>query len=410
MGVSLYKHQIDALNRLKSGSVLCGGVGSGKSRVAIAFYYIKICGGSLKINGRGRDLPMRKPKDLYIITTARKRDTYEWEGEMLPFNIGYESNVKIVVDSWNNIGKYSDVTNAFFIFDEQRVVGTGSWSKAFIKIAKSNRWILLSATPGDVWMDYVSVFIANGFYKNKTDFCRKHVIYSRFAKYPKVERYVSTDILEEHRSEILVAMPFTKAAVQHHENIYAKYDAFAMDLVFRQRWDPYNNEPIQEAGKWTLLQRRVVNADPSRVDILFDILKNHPKAIVFYNFDYELDILRTSATKKGIPFTEYNGHKHEHILEERKTWLYLVQYSAGAEGWNCVTTDTIIFFSQNYSYKMMVQASGRIDRLNTPFSDLYYYHIVSNSKIDYAISKALKNKKAFNEKAYLDEYYDNTIV
>ena len=353
---------------------------------------------------------MRKPKDLYIITTARKRDTYEWEGEMLPFNIGYNSDVKIKVDSWNNIGKYSDVTDAFFIFDEQRVVGTGSWSKAFIKIAKNNRWILLSATPGDVWMDYASVFIANGFYKNKTDFCRKHVIYSRFAKYPKVERYISTDILEDHRSEILVSMPFTKAAKQHHENIYAEYDASAMDLIFRQRWDPYSNEPIQEAGKWTLLQRRVVNSDPSRVDILFDILKKHPKAIVFYNFDYELAILRASAASKGIPFTEYNGHKHEHILEDRKTWLYFVQYSAGAEGWNCVTTDTIIFFSQNYSYKMMVQASGRIDRLNTPFSDLYYYHIVSNSKIDHAISRALKNKKAFNEKAYLDEYYDNTVV
>lgn len=329
---------------------------------------------------------------------------------MLPFNIGVSGEARVVVDSWNNIGKYVDVEGAFFIFDEQRVVGTGAWSKAFIRIAKKNLWILLSATPGDVWMDYASVFIANGFYKNKTDFCRKHVIYSRFAKYPKVDRYISTDILEEHRSSILVTMPFTKTAVQHHEYLVAEYDHSLMDIVFKDRWDPYDDVPIRDASKWALLQRKVVNSSADRIGILFDVLKKHPKMIIFYNFDYELDILRAAADSKGIPFSEYNGHKHERILEDRKTWLYLVQYSAGAEGWNCISTDTIVFFSQNYSYKMMVQASGRIDRLNTPFSDLYYFHLISESKIDDAIRRALKNKKTFNERAYLDEYYENSVV
>ena len=72
------------------------------------------------------------PKDLYIITTAKKRDTLEWEGELSPFLLSTNPDVnlyqnKVVIDSWNNISKYKDITDAFFIFDEQRVVGSGTW-------------------------------------------------------------------------------------------------------------------------------------------------------------------------------------------------------------------------------------------------------------------------------------------
>ena len=385
--VELFEHQKEALNKLHSGSILCGGVGSGKSITSIAWYWDKIF--------------QEKQCDLYIITTARKRDTMEWHHECSKFGLSDEraksvGGVKVTIDSWNNIGKYVDVKDCFFIFDEQRVVGYGAWVKSFLKITKSNQWLLLSATPGDTWMDYIPVFIANGFYKNKTEFCRRHVIYNRFARYPQVSRFVEEKHLNRLRASILVTMDFVRRTVAHHERLVISFDREKYDNVMRTRWNPFKDEPIAEASELCQTLRRIVGTDPGRLEKILEVLTKHPKAIIFYNYDYELELLRTL----DIPKAEWNGHKHEPIPEGDR-WIYLVQYTAGAEGWNCITTDTIIFYSQSYSYKQMVQAAGRIDRLNTPYTDLWYYHLVSMSKIDMAISRALRNKKNFNESAFL---------
>lgn len=382
---------------MKNGCILCGGVGSGKSRTALAYYYEQQ-GGKV---GSDDYIPMTEPKDLYIITTARKRDTCEWQGELAPFLLSThpESNYyknKVVVDSWNNIGKYKDVTNAFFIFDEQRVVGYGAWTKAFLKIAKANPWILLSATPGDTWQDYIPVFIANGFYRNKTDFIDQHVVYDWRAKYPKIDRYLNTGRLIRLRDRILVTMDFERQTVSHHEDVAVPYNISAYKALMRSRWNPWEERPIETAGELCYSLRKIVNSDESRQTALLELVEDHPKVIVFYNFDYELDILKSLYYGEGVEIAEWNGHKHQPIPDGDK-WIYLVQYTAGCEGWNCITTDTIVFYSQNYSYKVMVQAAGRIDRLTTPYTDLHYYHLKSFSGIDLAISKALKEKKNFNE-------------
>lgn len=403
MSLKLYDYQMDAINNLRTGSILCGGVGSGKSLTALGYYYLKQNGRISYLTG-GSYKEMINPKDLYIITTARKRDTLEWEGELAHFymSVHPELNLysnKIIVDSWNNIKKYAEVRDAFFIFDEQRVVGSGAWVKAFLKIARGNDWILLSATPGDTWSDYIPVFLANGFYKNKTQFIREHVIYSRFSKYPKIDRYVNTGRLISLRNRILVDMDFKRKTTAHHEDVYCTYNVSTYKDVTRRRWDIYRNEPLRDAAGLCYTLRRVVNTDESRQVALLDIVADHPRVIVFYNFDYELDILKNmSYINDGdcLDIAEWNGHKHQPTPETDK-WIYLVQYTAGCEGWNCIKTDTIVFYSQNYSYKVMEQASGRIDRLNTPYKDLYYYHLKSRSGIDLAISKALSKKKKFNE-------------
>ena len=396
-GISLFDYQLDAVSRMRNGCILCGGVGSGKSRTSLAYYY-KEQGGVL---GTKNYVRMKNPKDLYIITTARKRDTLEWEGELSYFLLSTNPKVngyknRVIVDSWNNIQKYKNVTDSFFIFDEQRVVGSGVWVKSFLKITKSNDWILLSATPGDTWQDYIPVFIANGFYRNRTEFCNEHIIYSRFSKFPKIDRYINTGRLIRLRDRILVDMDFKRETVAHHEDIIVQYDIPKYKETMRNRWDPYNNEPITNASGLCYILRKIVNSDESRQIALMDILESRPKVIVFYNFDYELDILKGLHYGKDVQIAEWNGHSHQPIPTS-KSWVYLVQYTAGCEGWNCIKTDTIVFYSQNYSYKVMAQAAGRIDRLNTPYTDLYYYHLKSRSGIDLAISKALKDKKKFNE-------------
>lgn len=386
--IYLFRYQKLAVHQLKTGSILCGGVGSGKTITAVTYFYEK-----------------ERPKDLYIITTAAKRDTLDWERECANFMLSRDrtasiDNIQVLVDSWNNIKKYVEIKDAFFIFDEQRVVGSGVWVKSFLKITKQNNWILLSATPGDTWMDYIPVFIANGFYKNRTEFIRSHVVYNTFTKFPKIDHYVEERRLLRLKKEITVPMMYHRPTSRKSINIMVHYDKEKLDLVIRKRWNPYTNKPIKEVSELFYTMRRVVNSDPSRFNAIQSLIEEHSKIVVFYNFNYELEILRELKNNLEISVTEYNGHKHESIPKGEK-WVYIVQYISGAEGWNCLETNTIVFYSQNYSYRMMTQAAGRIDRLNTEFAELYYYHLRSESAIDIAIEKALKNKKNFNESKFI---------
>lgn len=401
--MKLRDYQLEAIQKMKTGCILNGGVGSGKSLTSLSYYYMQNGGSEIFLTG-GKHKKMKDPKDLYIITTARKRDTMEWEGELSHFLLSTNPDTsayknKVIVDSWNNVKKYKEVKGAFFIFDEQRVVGSGEWVKSFLKIAKTNEWILLSATPGDTWSDYIPVFIANGFYKNKSEFLREHAVFARYSKFPKIDKWMGTGKLNRYRRMILVDMKFQRKTEQHHEDVYVDYDIATYKDVMKSRWDIYKQEPIVNAGGLCYTLRRLVNSDPSRASKLLDIFEQHPKMIVFYNFDYELYILKNLDYGKNVTVAEWNGHKHEPTPTKGK-WVYLVQYTAGAEGWNCISTDTIVFYSQNYSYKIMHQSAGRIDRLNTPFEDLYYYHLKTRSSIDISIARAIKEKKNFNEKGF----------
>ena len=399
----LYDFQMEAVKKAFNGCVFNGDVGSGKSRTGL-FYYFKEQGGWIDENGY---IPMVKPKDLYIITTAMKRDKSEWTGELIPFQMHPKPELnrykhEITIDSWNNIKKYIDVKVAFFIFDEDKICGTGAWAKSFLKITKNNDWIMLSATTGDVWLDYVTLFVANGFYKNQTEFKRMHVEYDPYCKnFPKIRKYHNTGRLIRLRDKLLIDMDFKRPTVRHNEDIYCKYDIALYKDTIRNRWDPYKNEPIQQAAGLCYILRKIVNSDESRQVALLELLEEHPKSIIFYNFDYERDILLNLGYDEGTEIAEWSGHAHQPLPTGDK-WVYLCQYISGCEGWNTITTDTIIFYSQNYSYKIMTQAAGRIDRLNTKFVDLYYYHLKTRSGIDLAISKAIKEKKIFNEGRYLE--------
>lgn len=419
--MQLHDYQLEALNRMSNGCILNGGVGSGKSRTALAYYYIHQ-GGSIE-NGRIEPLPdgefdfgdgkfVMRPKDLYIITTARKRDTHEWESELSSFLLSASSKTntyshKIVIDSWNNIKKYSEVKNAFFIFDEQRVTGKGPWVKAFLSITKSNEWIMLSATPGDSFLDYVPVFIANGYFKNRTQFMREHVAMApqtAYRRYPVIDRYLNTRKLMRLRERVLIQMDYQRPTQLHHETVNVDYDILGYKTVVRNRWSLSKNEPIINASEFCTELRRIVNSHPSRVNAVMNIIHDHPRVIIFYNYDYELEILKNLPIDKDVAVAEWNGHVHQPIPETNK-WIYLVNYMAGAEGWNCTSTNTIIFFSQTYSYKTVIQAAGRIDRLNTPYRDLYYYHLKSKAPIDIAISRTLARKKDFNAGKFISNMF-----
>ena len=377
MVAKLYSHQEEALGLLQSGKVLVGGVGSGKSRV-----------------GASWALSQADESKIIVITTARKRDSLEWEGEFAALGADFE---EVTIESWNNISKFDDCCLNVFIFDEQRVVGSGAWVKSFLKIVENNQWIMLSATPGDVWLDYVPLFIANGYYKNRTEFAERHIVWDRFAKYPKVKRYLDTGLLEARRRKILVPMPAERHTRRNRSYIPMEYDRDMYESIAKKRVDPWTGEPYRNAAGVCYGLRKCVNSDRSRVDHIRLVARKRKKLVVFYNFNYERDILL--ELRDEFTVAEWNGHNHEPI-PSTDSWVYLVQYTAGAEGWNCVETDTIAFYSLNYSWKVLEQAEGRIDRINTPFTDLHYFYFFSESGIDSAIQKAVHEKGVFNERIF----------
>lgn len=376
--LTLYPWQEKAVNELASGKVLYGEVGSGKTFTALVFYK--------KNYGH---LP------LYVITTAKKRDTGDWEKEA-----GVVGITELTVDSWNNIKEYVDISNAFFIFDEQRAVGYGTWSLSMIKIAwNSNKWVMLTGTPGDRWIDYMTLFIANGWYKNKTDFINQHVEYDRFAKYPRVKAYHNQAKLQNYRKSILVGMHMVRKTERERIDIVAGYNKEKYMWAKNLKRNPDTGKPFKGAGEYTQFARKLVSTSKGRVEQLERLLAFIERPIVFYNYDYERDILLQSITKLGLTYAEWSGHKHQSV-PTGEHWVYIVQYTAGAEGWNCTTTDSMIFYSPNYSYKMMEQAEGRIDRLNTSYTHLKYYFLQSESPIDHSVFNAIKKKKKFNESAW----------
>lgn len=387
----LMPHQLEVIEKLDNGKILHGSVGDGKT-FAIMGYYV------------AKELP-KWPRDIYVITTAKKRDLLDWEKAAAQFAIGTipEETIGGVlsVDSWNNLKNYTEIQDAFFIFDEQRLIGSGEWVKAFIKIAKNNRWVMLSATPGDTWMDYVPVFVANGYYKNRTEFKRKHVIYdSYYVKYPKIKGYINEFKLELLRNEVLVEMPFIKHTIRHMNYTDVGYDKRDYNRIKLERWNIFDQLPVKDAAEKWRLMRRVVNQDPSRLAKLREIITWHPRLIVWYNFNYELNILLDLAGE--IPTSQYNGHVHDPV-PEGDNWVYLVQYVAGAEAWDCTATDAMVLYSLPDSYKNFSQCLGRIDRLNTPYTDLFYYLLVSDSIVDVARKASLESKKNFNEKRFIKE-------
>lgn len=376
----LYSNQHEAVEKLRSGSILCGKTGSGKTITALFFY--KIYYPNL---------------ELYVITTAKKRDTKDWEEEASLIGID-----NIVVDSWNKICDYTNNTGKFFIFDEQRVSGYSKWAKSFIKIARRNKWILLSATPGDVWMDYISVFVANGFYRNKSDFLNQHVEYYPFSNYPKIKRYHNISKLERLRNTILVKMYPNRITHRNRKYHYCEFDDVLYSDTLSNRWHIYENHPIENPSQMTQVARRIVNESDDRQRCLKEILENNDRVIIFYNYNYELDLILNvcKTVDKDFDISQWNGKIHDELPQSDK-WVYIVHYYS-AEGWNCTTSNTIVFYSLNYSYKIMEQAEGRIDRpaSKNANSDLFYHYLVSASSIDRSIMRALSLKRKFNEVAW----------
>lgn len=371
--------QRDAVDRMHDGCVLLGRTGSGKTMTALGYW--------LKVHAQ---------QDLYVVTTPAKRDAMEWEGDSA--KLGQYLPPERVV-SWNKIKDFEYLESAFVVFDEQRVSGSGKWVKSFLKIAKRNDWILLSATPGDVWIDWLPLFIANGFYRTRTQFTDRHVIWDPHTRYPRIKRYIEEDRLERCQEAICVylASPNPISRMVHDELV--SYDSRKYAEVTRKRWNPFEVRPMMDAGELCRVQRRIVLENVCREEALERLLKGHPRALVFYSYNYELEAIKAVCERLGRSYGQRNGHRHDPVPVSKEPWVYIVQYQS-ADAWNCISTNIAILYSLPYSWRQQEQAMGRIDRMNTPFDELHYYRLMTDSTIDNAILACLDRKETFNERVY----------
>jgi hypothetical protein len=410
--VTRYKvkpYQQDAVKRMKNGCILNAGVGTGKSFMGLLYYWTEVCDG---VYTDDEYKPMKNPRPLLIITTPKKRDSLEWEKDMSPFLLSpdddanpYSNDAPVRIDSWQNIKKYTNVVGYFVIFDENCLSSWGTWTKSFLKIAKKNQWILLTATSGDNWSDMAPMFIANGFFKNKTEFKEQHVIMNPFTRYPSIKGYFNQGKLIKYRKQITVTVNEPRTTIAIHKDIRCDYDKETEKIVLRGRWHPFEDRPLRDATEMAVVMRKIAFGDISRIEKVKELHEVNPKIIIFYDYNFELDMLINMCETEGYSYAQWNGHKHEHIPDEEK-WIYLVQYTSGNAAWNCTSTNCMIFFNDNYSYKKMKQAAGRIDRLNTPYHELFYYHLTSSSFIDKRIKKTLLDKSAFNDVREFRRYFE----
>lgn len=405
-GVNLRQFQHECVQALRSGKVLAAGVGAGKSIMALYWYVTKCCTVRTSHNANGELFQiMPGSPDLVIITTAKKRDNHEWDDELYRYALHQGENSKkmgrvhVTIDSWNNITKYVD-TSAVFIFDEQRAIGSGAWSKAFVRIARRNPWVMLSATPADTWSDWCPIFVADGFYRNRTEFFRRHAVYSRYTKYPRIDRWIDEDYLNRCRDRVLVTCEVPRETERVVHQLTCAYDKETVRKAMKTRWNPETEEPFLNATELCFYLRRVIDTDPTRLSYAAHVVRDHRKVIIFYTLRAELEQILKLEEVTGVPVYQYNGGRHDD-LPQGNSWVYAVQFQAGSEGWNCTSCNTVLYWSLPYSYKQAEQAAGRIDRLDTSYKTLNYYIMRSFAPLDLGIIRALRNKENFNASGFL---------
>ena len=204
-----------------------------------------------------------------------------------------------------------------------------------------------------------------------------------------------------NRRQILVPMVYKKVTERKRQLIYSEYNTDNYHKIMKERWNIFEDKPIENASELLQIIRKTVATDPDRKLNAKIMMDAHDRLIIFYNYNYERDVLIEIAEELGKEYFEWNGHAHEDIPDQEQ-WLYFVQYTAGAEGWNCISTNVIMFYSVNYSFRYMEQAEGRIDRINTPYNVLEYYYLTSHSQIEKDILSTVNRKKNFNASAWVE--------
>lgn len=144
--------------------------------------------------------------------------------------------------------------------------------------------------------------------------------------------------------------------------------------------------------------RQLCNSKDKQQAFIDLINSINDRVVVFYNFDSELDTLKTLV--KDRPIAEVNGHTNtEQIYHDNDNCVLFVQYQAGARGLNLQDGNKIIYYSLTLSSDLFEQSKKRIHRIGTKYP-CFYWILQTKDSVEESIYKSLNRQEDYNEELF----------
>ena len=304
--------------------------------------------------------------------------------------------------------KYTQYKDYFVIFDEIHNLknSTSLRGKAGYELTKiASGFIGLSATPmGNGWIDVINYFKMFGLTKNKTQFIRQNAIIETSYGYTKIIGWKNETKLknmwksiskELRRNESMDLPPLVFKNI-HFEasNIYKtiKKDRIYDNIL-------YDNQMKLRHGL------RLYTNLKDKIEYIKDFIEsNNDNIIIFYNYDKELELLKSNISKKIYVI---NGSIKD--IPKKEEWnnirnsIIICNFGSGAEAIELTFANIIIYFSPAESYIQWEQSIGRAYRMGQD-QKVIAYKLITNKTIEEDIYRSLDKKQDFNFKIWSDNH------
>lgn len=379
-----------------------------------------------------------KDATLLVFTANNVKKSKQWHKSVVDYNRTMGTHLVSIVHNYEKLTLpdfSAKLTRQFImtkkpiilILDEVHKIKLSSSGKAskrmknLIKLTKSSyitTTLGLSATPfSNSYIDVAPYLILAGFYKNKSQFLKRHI--KHFDKYFAPITGPGTGIVAKSyfKDPDLITKRFESIKVSiDTSQYYPKVERFHIKshlnkdtaTQYRQIKLDYKHHinyeyPIQAR---TEQQRLISNHDYEKDLQLLKILqwrKNIKQApvLIFYQYSSSLanllQVLTQSYPLYKIKIINGNHRLNFEQAPSNPDTIILIQYQAGGEGLDWQWSNLSIFYEAPVQYEKLVQARGRNVRDKSIMKRVYHYELESANTIDSERWNIMKHHKDFTD-------------